>query len=40
MNALGVSKDLKFDYLVLEHYDLKAVLLCTDGLTSMLEDVD
>ncbi len=40
MNALGVSKDLKFDYLVLEHYDLKAVLLCTDGLTSMLEDAE
>ena len=34
------DKDLKFDYLVLEHYDLKAVLLCTDGLTSMLEDVE
>jgi len=38
MNALGVSKDLKFDYLVLENYELDAILLCTDGLTSMLED--
>lgn len=40
MNALGVSKDLKFDYLVLENYDLKAILLCTDGLTSLIEDVE
>ena len=38
MNALGVGTDLKFDYLVLENYDLDAVLLCTDGLTSMVED--
>ena len=40
MNALGVNKDLKFDYLVLENYDLKAILLCTDGLTSLVEDRD
>lgn len=38
MNALGVNKDVKFDYLVLEHYDLDAILLCTDGLTSMVDD--
>jgi len=38
MNALGVSKDLKFDYLILENYDLDAILLCSDGLTSMLDD--
>lgn len=38
MNALGVNKDLKFDYVVLENYDLKAILLCTDGLTSLVED--
>ncbi|MDE5977206.1 MAG: Stp1/IreP family PP2C-type Ser/Thr phosphatase [Turicibacter sp.] len=38
MNALGVNKDLKFDYLVLERYQLDAVLLCTDGLTSMVDD--
>jgi len=40
MNALGVSTDLKFDYLVLENYALDAVLLCTDGLTSMVEDIE
>lgn len=40
MNALGVGLDLKFDYLVVENYDLDAVLLCTDGLTSMAEDKD
>lgn len=38
MNALGVSRDLKFDYLILENYDLDAILLCSDGLTSMLDD--
>ncbi len=38
MNALGVNKSLKFDYLVLEHYQLDAILLCTDGLTSMVDD--
>ena len=38
MNALGVNKELKFDYLVLEHYQLDAILLCTDGLTSMVDD--
>ncbi|MCL1949411.1 MAG: Stp1/IreP family PP2C-type Ser/Thr phosphatase [Turicibacter sp.] len=40
MNALGVSSTLKFDYLLLENFDLKGVLLCTDGLTSMVEDPD
>lgn len=38
MNALGVNKELKFDYLVLENYQLDAILLCTDGLTSMVDD--
>lgn len=38
MNALGVNKSLKFDYLVLERYQLDAILLCTDGLTSMVDD--
>jgi len=38
MNALGVGTRVKFDYLVLENYDLDAVLLCTDGLTSMVDD--
>ena len=40
MNALGVSQDLKFDYMILENYDLDAILLCSDGLTSMLDDQD
>ena len=40
MNALGVSKSLKFDYLLLENYELNAILLCTDGLTSMLDEKD
>ena len=30
MNALGVNKSLTFDYLVLERYQLDAILLCTD----------
>ena len=38
MNALGVNKSLTFDYLVLERYQLDAILLCTDGLTSMVDD--
>lgn len=38
MNALGINKDLKFDYSILEHYELDAILLCTDGLTSMVDD--
>jgi protein phosphatase len=36
--ALGAHTDVKFDYVVLENYDLDAVLLCTDGLNSMVED--
>ena len=40
MNALGVGSTVKFDYLVLEKYDLEAVLLCTDGLSSMIEDCE
>ncbi|MGL4335520.1 MAG: Stp1/IreP family PP2C-type Ser/Thr phosphatase [Turicibacter sp.] len=38
MNALGVNQDLKFDYLLLERYEVDALMLCTDGLTSMIED--
>ena len=38
MNALGVNKSLPFDYLVLERYQLDAILLCPDGLTSMVDD--
>lgn len=38
MNALGVNKELAFDYVLLEHYDIKSILLCTDGLTSLVED--
>jgi len=40
MNALGVGTQVKFDYLVLERYELESVLLCTDGLTSMVDDPD
>lgn len=38
MNALGVNKTVKFDYLVLENIDLESVMICTDGLTSMVDD--
>ena len=36
--ALGVSEYLEFDFLTLEKYDVDAILLCTDGLTGLVED--
>ena len=36
--ALGASEVLEFDFLTLEHYDVDAILLCTDGLTGLVED--
>ena len=36
--ALGASEVLEFDLLTLEHYDVDAILLCTDGLTGLVED--
>lgn len=38
MNALGVNKELAFDYVLLENYDVKSILLCSDGLTSLVDD--
>ena len=36
--ALGAAPKLEYDFLTLENYDLDAVLLCTDGLTNLVED--
>jgi len=36
--ALGASEVLEFDFLTLENYDVDAILLCTDGLTGLIED--
>ena len=36
--ALGASEVLEFDFLTLENYDVDAILLCTDGLTGLVED--
>ena len=36
--ALGASDVLEFDLLTLEHYEIEAILLCTDGLTGLVED--
>ena len=36
--ALGASEFLEFDFLTLENYDVDAILLCTDGLTGLVED--
>ena len=36
--ALGASDFLEFDFLTLEKYDVDAILLCTDGLTDVVED--
>jgi len=36
--ALGASEYLEFDFLTLEKYDVDAILLCTDGLTGLVED--
>ena len=38
MNALGVNQALKFDYILIEKYELNSLLLCTDGLCSLIED--
>ena len=36
--ALGAAEKLEYDFLTLENYDVDAVLLCTDGLTNLVED--
>jgi len=36
--ALGASEYLEFDFLTLEYYGVDAILLCTDGLTGLVED--
>ena len=36
--ALGANKVLDFDLLTLQNYDVDAILLCTDGLTGLVED--
>lgn len=36
--ALGANALLEFDLLTIEHYDIEAILLCTDGLTGLIED--
>jgi len=38
--ALGASAKLEFDFLTLEHYEADGILLCTDGLTGLVEDQD
>ncbi|MCL2559370.1 MAG: Stp1/IreP family PP2C-type Ser/Thr phosphatase [Turicibacter sp.] len=40
INALGANKILDYDVLTIEHVDLQQILLCTDGLTGMVEDKD
>ena len=36
--ALGTNEVLEFDFLTLENYNVDAILLCTDGLTGLVED--
>lgn len=36
--ALGVSKTLEYDLITLNNYEIDAILLCTDGLTGLVED--
>jgi len=36
--ALGAKEKVEYDFLTLENYDVDAVLLCTDGLTNLVED--
>ena len=36
--ALGASEKLEFDFITLENYEVDAILLCTDGLTGLVED--
>lgn len=38
INALGAHATLDFDLSTIEHVELQTVLLCTDGLTGMVED--
>jgi len=36
--ALGASPVLEFDFLTLENYEIDAILLCTDGLSGLVDD--
>ena len=38
INALGANETLNFDLSLIEQVDLQMILLCTDGLTGMVED--
>jgi len=38
--ALGASKKLQTDIVTVEHYDIDGLLLCTDGLTGLVEDLE
>jgi protein phosphatase len=38
INALGANEILDFDLLTIEQVELQKILLCTDGLTGMVED--
>ena len=38
INALGTNPRLDFDLITIEQLDLQMILLCTDGLTGMVED--
>lgn len=40
INALGANQKLNFDLLTIEHVDAQKILLCTDGLTGMVEDIE
>ena len=36
--ALGAFETLEYDFMTLENYEVDAILLCTDGLTGLVED--
>jgi len=36
--ALGANEKLEFDFLTLENYKADSILLCSDGLTGLVED--
>ena len=38
LKALGAYETLEYDFFTLEHYDIDSILLCTDGLTNLVED--
>jgi len=38
INALGTQPDLDFDFVVLERACVDAIMLCSDGLTGVVED--